>query len=147
LETHDKAHFSQKGLAQLDYPSTNIFVTFEKESHQRQVLSKLSVGKRYIKKNDPRGLEHPKYLFEGTVLNACEATEPTSIRWEDLNVRATEKLKQLTFTTILTVGAILVCALGVREAEKVSPGFGAAFTISSKIFHHPSLSRVIDFVS
>jgi hypothetical protein len=131
----------------LDYRSTNIFVTFERESHQRQVLSKLSVGKKYIKKNDPRGLEHPKYMFEGTVLNACEATEPTSIRWEDLNVGAAEKLKQSTFTTIVTVVTILVCALGVREAEQVSPGFGAAFTISSKIFHHPALSRILDFDS
>jgi hypothetical protein len=146
-ETHDKALFSQKGLAQLNYPSTNIFVTFEKESHQRQVLSKLSVGKRYKKRNDPRALEHPKYMFEGTVLNACEATEPTSIRWGDLNVRATEKLKQLTFTSILTVAAIVVCALGVRAAEDASPGFGAAFTISSKIFHHPSLSLILDFAS
>lgn len=65
-------------------------------------------------------------------MNVVEATEPNSIRWEDLNFRVAEKLKQTTITAVITVGAILVGTVAVTFAERASPGFGAAFTISGK---------------
>lgn len=67
---------------------------------------------------------------KGTVLNVVEAAEPGSIRWEDLNLKVTEKLKQTTVTTCITVVAIFVGGVAVTFAERASPGFGAAFTIS-----------------
>jgi len=132
-----------KGLAQLDYPCTSVSVRFEKESQARQVLSKLSIGKRYIRNNDPAGLDHPKYMFEGTVLNVVEAHEPNSIRWEDLNFRAAAKLKQTTVTTLITIGYILIGAYAVHFAEDSSPGFGAAFTISVMNLMFPNLAKYI----
>ena len=66
-------------------------------------------------------------------MNVVEATEPNSIRWEDLNFRVAEKLKQTTITTMITIGAILVGALAVTFAEDASQGVGAAFTISGTI--------------
>ena len=110
-------------------------MTFEKESHQRHVLSKLSCGKRYKKNNDPSGLEDSKYMFEGTVLNVVEATEPNSIRWQDLNVPAGKKFKYATLSSIVTIVSIIVCAYVVSLAEDASPGFGAAFTISGETRH------------
>ena len=71
---------------------------------------------------------------KGTVLNVVQATEPNSIRWEDLNFRVAEKLKQTTITTLITIGAILVGSFAVTFAERASPGVGAAFTISGRIF-------------
>jgi hypothetical protein len=106
------------------------------ENHQRTVLSKLSVGKRYIKKNDPSGLEKPEYTFEGRVLDAGEATEPNSIRWQDLNATSSEKLKQTMVTFVITIGAIYVCFLAVELAEELIPGIGAAFCISGESFCH-----------
>ncbi|CAJ1970212.1 unnamed protein product [Cylindrotheca closterium] len=132
-----------KGLAQLDYPCTSVFISFERENQKRLVLSKLSVGKRYIKRNDPSALEHPKLMFEGTVLNVDQATEPNSIRWEDLNFRVAEKLKQTTITASITIGAILVGSFAVTFAERASPGVGAAFTISVLNLSFPQLAKYI----
>jgi hypothetical protein len=41
-----------EGLAQLSYPVTNIFVTFETEKDQRRVLNLLSVGAISASRND-----------------------------------------------------------------------------------------------
>ena len=115
----------------MDYPCTNVFVTFEKEAHQRLVLSKLAVGRRHIRNNDISGLEDPKYAFEKrVVLNAKVAEEPMSMRWEDLNEAGFEKVKQLIFTSIFTLGCIVLDALAVTKAQRIVPGFGAAFTIA-----------------
>jgi len=71
---------SIKGLAQLSYPCTKVFVTFEKEAHQREVLTKLSVGGWHIKKNNAKVLGDQKYLFRDTVLKVLASVEPNSVR-------------------------------------------------------------------
>jgi hypothetical protein len=55
-------------------------VTFERESHQREVLKKLSVGAWHIQKNNTKVLDDERYLFEGKVLKAVESVEPNSVR-------------------------------------------------------------------
>eukprot|EP00980_Cylindrotheca_fusiformis_P003466 scaffold774_cov75-Cylindrotheca_fusiformis.AAC.3 len=121
---------SIKGLTQLSYPCTNVYVTFEMEKHQRMVLSKFAVGLRYIRKNDASVLEDPKLLFKDRVLQVMEPSEPNSVRWQDLNASKAEKTKESLSTTVLSFASIYVCALIVTFADSVSPGFGAAFTIS-----------------
>ena len=74
-------------------------------------------------------------MFEGRVLNVVEATEPNSIRWQDLNVPGEEKLKYATISALVTIVSIIVCAYVVSLAEEASPGFGAAFTISGETHH------------
>lgn len=91
------------------------------------------MGKRYIKKNDASCLEDEKYLFQGKVLNAVEADEPNSIRWQDLNTKMSVKVKQQVVAFVVTIGCIVACAYAVRFAETASPGVGAAFCISGKI--------------
>ena len=71
---------SIKGLAQLSYPCTKVFVTFEKEAHQREILAKLSVGQWHIRKNNAKVLENERYLFDGKVLKVVESVEPNSVR-------------------------------------------------------------------
>jgi hypothetical protein len=69
-----------EGLAQLDYPVTNVFITFETEKDQRKVLSSLSVGSLASHRNDAKALSDPKYLFRGQyVLNVSEPD--VSIEW------------------------------------------------------------------
>ena len=109
-----------------------MFVTFEKERDQREVLKTLSVGKKYSRNDDPTALPDPKYMFEGSVLHVVEATEPNSIRWAELNIPASEKLIRTTITTCIICAIIYICTLAVALAEDLSPGFGAAFTIASK---------------
>lgn len=100
------------------------------ERHQRLILSKLSVGLRYVKNNDASILEDPKLAFQERVLHVMEPSEPNSVRWQDLNASKSEKTKESILTTALSFASIYVCALIVTYADSVSPGFGAAFTIS-----------------
>ena len=72
-----------RGLAQRQYPASKVFVTFETEDDQRNVLSQLSHGEiRALRQN-----VHPKeYLFRGThVLSVDEPAEPSAIRWQNLD--------------------------------------------------------------
>jgi hypothetical protein len=121
-----------QGLSQLDYPCTNVFLSFETEKDQRYVLSKLSVGSLKSARNDKQALEDPKYLFRGErVLAISEPDEPNSIRWQDLNAKLFEKFKQQFFTVTCTLIAIAAVALVVKLADGAST-IGAAITISGE---------------
>jgi hypothetical protein len=54
-----------QGLAQMSYPASSIFVTFETEAAQRRVLSSLSVGAVDVARNNVKALSDPKLLFRG----------------------------------------------------------------------------------
>jgi len=139
---------SIKGLTQLSYPVTNVYVTFETESYKRIVMSKLSVGLKYIRNNDISILEDPKYAFRDTVLLVQEAPEPNSVRWQDLNADRSSKTKEHLLTTALSFASIYYCALIVRWANGLFPGIGAAFTISGLNLGYPQLAKFItDFES
>ncbi|KAG7353258.1 calcium-activated chloride channel [Nitzschia inconspicua] len=119
-----------EGLAQLDYPVTNVFLTFETEKDQRHVLSSLSVGSAKANRNDVRAVKDPKHLFRGKyVLNVCEPDEPNTVRWQDLNAGAWQKFKETAFTTFCTLVAIVLVAVLVNLANDSST-VGAAFTIA-----------------
>lgn len=114
----------------MSYPCTNVYVTFELETHQRFVISKLSVGLKYIRNNDISILEDPNYAFRDTLLLVQEAPEPNSVRWQDLNADKASKTKEHLLTTLLSFASIYGCALIVQWSNSIVPGFGAAFTIS-----------------
>lgn len=132
-----------EGLAQLDYPVTNVFVTFETEKDQRHVLEKLTVGSVKSSRNDKSALSDPKYLFRGQyVLAVSEPEEPNTIRWQDLNAGWWQKTKERSFTFFCTAVAIVVVAVLVNLADAAST-VGAAFTIAvfSSIF--PIFAKVL----
>mmetsp|Transcript_38364 Transcript_38364/g.41590 ORF Transcript_38364/g.41590 Transcript_38364/m.41590 type:complete len:1014 (+) Transcript_38364:119-3160(+) len=108
-----------EGLSQLNYPVTNVFVTFETESDQRSVLEKLTVGSAYSSKNDVSALSDPKYLFRRKyVLNVCEPEEPNTIIWNNLNTGWWQRMKELFLTFCCTLAAIALVAYFVNIASK-----------------------------
>lgn len=123
----------QKGLVQLEYPCTRVFVTFEKEDHQQIVLKKLSVPRRHARKNNKSVLEGENYVFEDTVLYAVEPSEPNAIRWQDLNADAGTKIKEYVFTFLLSCASIAACGYIVNAVDKKYPGLITAFVIAGKI--------------
>jgi len=96
-----------RGLAQLEYPVTKVFITFETEEMKNVVLEKLSVGKvtmlRHESKQHNLRQHHNspsdhnqvdnnendrlnKILFRSSkMLDVEEAEEPSTVRWTDLN--------------------------------------------------------------
>lgn len=122
---------SIKGLAQLGYPCTNVFVTFEKESHQRMVLGKLSVGSWHVWRNNLNALENPRFLFEGKLLEVMESVEPNSVRWKDLNATVRERMDQTILSSIFTFASIVAVAFLVKASDQLH-SLGSAFCISGK---------------
>eukprot|EP00536_Pseudo-nitzschia_multiseries_P002604 jgi/Psemu1/294887/fgenesh1_pm.35_\ len=129
-----------EGLAQLEYPVTNVFITFETEDDQRNVLQKLTVGSSKTGEighgGDPRALSDPNFLFRNNrVLNVKEPEEPNAIRWQDLNAGWFQRVKKMAVTTTLTLVAIVVVAIIIFEINKISVQACAyAITISGMIF-------------
>jgi hypothetical protein len=144
-----------EGLSQLNYPVTNVFVTFETEEDQRHVLKKLTVGSAKSRENDTSALSDPKYLFRGKyVLSVCEPEEPNAIIWDNLNVKWSKQLKELFLTTCVTLATIVLVAYLVyiaNDSEKLEKNLesanvtllGSAVTISicSAIF--PSFAKIL----
>lgn len=107
-----------KGLAQLSYPCTNVFLTFETEKAQRDVLNKLSVGILQAEKNIKTAVTDPKYLFRGEhVLFVSEPDEPSTIRWQNLNVTAIQRIKSVIITSLITCAGIVVVFVAVSAGK------------------------------
>ena len=110
-----------KGLAQLDYDVTNVFVTFETEEDQRYVLSQLSVGLLQAQMNDKSAVRRKEYLFDGEhVLYVSEPGEPSTIRWEDLNVSIPQAVKLLTFSHTLALISIVAVFVLIHYGTSTS---------------------------
>jgi hypothetical protein len=133
-----------QGLAQQDYPVSNVFVTFETEAAQRQVLSALSVGSRATAKNNIEVMkDHPTYLFRGkTLLRVEEPDEPSTVRWQDLNTKWLAQFKQILMTSLATIAAIAVIALLIWKLNGVSP-FWAAMAIAAANCIFPQLAKLM----
>ncbi len=132
-----------QGLAQLDFPVTNVFLTFETERDQRHVLQKLSVGSLSASRNDKKALQDPKYLFRGEyVLAVEEPDEPSTIRWQDLNAGFLQKLKERLLTAVATMCAIVGVAVIVGVANDATP-IGAAFAIAGFNTIFPIFAKIL----
>jgi hypothetical protein len=132
-----------QGLAQLSYPCTNVFVTFETEKDQRMVLSQLSVSYFAAGRNDKSALASPDYLFRGeTVLAISEPEEPNTIRWQDLNTTFKDRMRQQGLTLFATLTAIVVVGLVVYIVNETDAVL-AAFVISGANSIFPMFAKAL----
>ena len=113
-----------KGLAQLFYPCTDVFLTFETEAEQRDVLEKMSVGIVQAEKNIKTAVADPKYLFRGQhVLYVSEPEEPSTIRWQNLNVSQLQRIKSVFITGAVTFLGMIVVFIAVSAGKKTEADF------------------------
>ena len=125
-----------QGLAQQDYPATNVFLTFETERDQRKVLQALNLGSLDVSRNKTKKVLNQQHLFRGTtVLKVAEPDEPNTVRWQDLNEEWKERIKQQLLTTFCTCVAIGLIALLVNFVNDKSLEFSAfAIAIFNSVF-------------
>ena len=129
-----------KGWAQIEYPVSNVFVSFETEAAQRRVLSALSLGSIDVSRNNSRALSNPQHMFrrghdDERVLKVKEPDEPSSIRWADLNVKFKDKMKPLITTSIASVLAIALIAFLISVLNDTSAVWAAlGISISNSVF-------------
>jgi Calcium-activated chloride channel len=129
-----------KGWAQIEYPVSNVFVSFETEAAQRRVLTALSLGSADVARNNSKALSDPKHMFrrgrdDERVLKVKEPDEPSAIRWADLNVKFKDKMKPLITTSIASVLAIACIAFLISVINNTSAVWAAlAISISNSVF-------------
>jgi len=124
-----------QGLLQQEYRATRVFCTFETENAQRQVLTKMTVGSMVASRNNTHKISS-NLLFRGEhVLLIREAEEPSTVRWMDLDVSTSTRLKQLTATTLFCAACTLGVAMLVYLCSQQSAALAAfAISISNALF-------------
>lgn len=118
-------HWTQqaKKLQKKKYKATHVFITFETEEGQRAALTALSIGKMDVWLNNTCAVA-PNVLFRGKLLKAEEPTEPSAVRWLDMNVSNFRKIIQRSVTFFLTLGLIALSGFLISRARSdISPMF------------------------
>jgi hypothetical protein len=134
-----------QGLAQQDYPVTNVFVTFETEADQRKVLTALSLGSLDVSRNNIHALPRKVYAFRGDLVLAVEEPdEPNTIRWQDLNETVQARLKQQCLTLVATIVAIIAIAFIIFLINRTESAAASAFAISISNSIFPMFAKVLN---
>lgn len=109
-----------KGLAQLDYPVTRVFISFQTESMKHKILEEFSIGQvNFIFNNTPESYPKQEILFRSKfLLDVQQAEEPSTVRWTNLNTPLLKFIKGLLISmtyTILMLAAAVVVAYYVSD--------------------------------
>jgi hypothetical protein len=121
-------------LVQADCPATSVYITFETEKAQRHVLEKLVVAPYAALRNKTTAVKDPNHLFRGKhVLHVEEASEPSTLRWQELNMTRRDYWIKILMTAIV-FGMIV----GIYFLVKV--------TYASKFWWSPYLITVSNVV-
>ncbi len=97
-----KMKYMESLIAQLsrkEYKATAVFITFETESAQRKVLASMS--------------NHEYNFRDDHKITVDEAAEPSSVRWQFLDVRKRDKFKIILMTTSATIFGLVLAAVAV----------------------------------
>ena len=110
-----------QGLAQQEYPASNVFVTFEKEADQRKVLSALHYASVEVWSQRKGAARSQQHLFRGKhLLSIEEPDEPNTIRWSDLNERMIDRIKQQVLTLLTTLLSIALIAFVIKITHQTN---------------------------
>jgi len=128
-----------KELQKEQYDVSQIFVTFEHEVSQRNVLEALIVAKSaiHLNKTDVHS-ENSGYLFRGKhLLSVYEPEYPSDIRWRDLNETFMKMFYQQACTYFITFIAIGVAAVIVYICAKLKHRLIQSYVITIMNFFVP----------
>lgn len=89
------------------FPTSAVFVTFDREADQRKCLAALRVGNFNVLHNQTDALTAAHCFRGNLVLDVCETTEPSAIRWQDLDETFMTKLKERFVSGALTLAVML----------------------------------------
>eukprot|EP01082_Thalassiosira_pseudonana_P015471 g13944.t1.1.5e17418c g13944 g13944.t1 contig9:789813-792639(-) len=98
-----------KSLQQVEYQAAAVFMTFETEQGQRTALEALNASSLEVLLNKNINLD-PSSMFRDTVLHVEEASEPTAVRWMDLNYNIFQINARILITFGITLGLVVLSA-------------------------------------
>jgi hypothetical protein len=130
------------GLAQQNYRATKVFCTFETESMQRDIISKMKVGPMTAHMNRVHAI-NPNFLFRGEiVLDVREAEEPSTIRWMDLDETWSNKIKRLSVTTLISLAFVVAVAVIVTLVRAHGAAYAAlCISVANALF--PMVAKLL----
>ena len=132
-------------LEQKSYDVISVFVTFETENGQRTALQSLDISMFDRFRNDSSSMG-PTLLFrEEHILSVCEAPEPSTVRWMDLNYcqRIHILFIQRFITFSITVGLAIASGFTVREVRREVGPFSSALLLSFTNFLIPNVVKIM----
>lgn len=89
--------------------TSSVFVTFETEAGQREVLNWLTVGSVNARKNNLEAVDDPRHLFRGKhVLHVVEPEEPSNIRWQEMDASTKTIMIKLLITSFICLVLIAI---------------------------------------
>jgi len=133
-----------RGLSQLENPVSNVFVTFETEKGQRNVLTALDCGIISARTNNAKAFYQASHLFRRRqVLQISEPEEPSTIRWQDLNANFSKKVRSLILTFILTLCLNVLTSYIVKLVDVRFGYYGSAVTIALANIIFPEFCKMI----
>ncbi len=111
-----------KELLQETYDVSSVIVTFESEKGQRCALKSLQASKLDIKRQNTEG---KPFLFDGVLLDVVRPTEPSAMRYLNVDVGLTTRIIQFAITFAITIGLIALSTFLVFNTRKSSGAFWA----------------------
>ena len=112
-----------KELQKQDYDVSSVIVTFETESGKKTALEALSESKADLWKQRTQGKRN---LFRGELmLDIMEPSEPSAIRYLNIDVPLMKRTIQFTITLIITLGLVALCGLAVARTRAQVNAFAA----------------------
>jgi hypothetical protein len=112
-----------------------VFITFETEEDQRIVLAALACGSfASITQNTSK--VNSDFLFRGNrVLSVTEPSEPSAVRWQNLDDNLSRQVISVGITTIVCLAAIILIAFIVALCRDRSAQFAAvAIAVFNALF-------------
>ena len=98
-----------KELQKEEFGVSAVYITFETEQGQRTALEALNASRTELLANRAITLD-PSALFRNTVLSVDEASEPTAVRWLDLNCSYMSMVVRTSLTLVVTLGLVALSA-------------------------------------
>ena len=127
-----------------DLPTSHVFVTFETERGQREVLTALSVGSLAVFRNDKNALKDQKHAFRGErVLKVMESEEPSTIRWLELNESDLSITLSILVTTIVTFVLVAIGGLIILVLYSVGLPFFASIVTTLFTSTFPTIAKML----
>lgn len=116
-----------------DRDASTVFITFDRQSHQREVLSTMGYGRA----------TDDKYKFGDKELNVIEPEEPSAIRWQELETPFEKRAIGLFATTMVVFASIAIGCIIIMSIYAAGHSFVASTvtTIFTSMF--PSFAKFL----
>lgn len=131
-----------RDLQKQEYQVSAVYITFETEQGQRTALEAMNASRTELLSNTAMSLD-PTALFRGQVLNVEEASEPTTVRWLDLDYGVISMNTRVCCTYGVTLALVALSAVILNFSRTRVNTWFYAVILSTLNFIIPFVVRIL----